>query len=115
MSLGSVVIVLLAVALLAAAVLLARSGNPNPWPQIVVAMFTAGVCFTVGGASGKDTSGPSVATVVAAVVGLLSVAAAAVALVPRSPQAPHSRVPMLFSTAGIVIGALGLVVNQLAG
>ena len=33
MSAGSVVIVLLAVALLAAAVLLVRSRNPNPWPR----------------------------------------------------------------------------------
>ncbi len=49
MSLGSVVIVLLAVALLAAAVLLVRSRNPNPWPPIVVAMLASGVCFTVGG------------------------------------------------------------------
>ena len=78
-------------------------------------MLASGVCFTVGGASGEDTTGPSIATVVAAVVGLLSVAAAIIALVPRSRNRSPSRLPMLLSTGGIVIGAVGLVLNQLAG
>ena len=115
MSPGSVVIVLLAVVLLVAAVALLRSRNPNPWPSVVVAMVVSGVCFTVGGASGEDTSGPSIATVVAAIVGLLSVAGAILALVPRSRNRPPSRLPMLLSTGGILIGAVGLVLNQLAG
>jgi len=115
MSPGSVVIVLLAVALLVAAVMLVRSRNPNPWPPIVTAMVTSGVCFTIGGASAEDTTGPSVATVAAAVVGLLSVAAAIVALVPRSRQRPPSRLPMMLSIGGILIGAAGLVLNLLVG
>ena len=78
-------------------------------------MLASGVCFTVGGGSGEDASGPSIATVVAAIVGLLSVAAAILALVPRSRNRPPSRLPMLLSTGGILIGAVGLVLNQLAG
>jgi hypothetical protein len=113
-SLGGVVVVVLAVALLVGAVLLVRSGNPYPWPAIVVAMLTSGVCFTVGGDSAPDASGPSVATVAGAIIGLLSVVAAVTALIPRSEDAPLSRAPTLLAVAAIVVGALGLLVNQLA-
>jgi drug/metabolite transporter (DMT)-like permease len=113
MSLGSIVIVLLAVVLLATTAWLVLSRNANPWPSIVVAMFTSGVCFAVGGGSGEDTAGPSAATVAAAIVGVLSVAAAATALVPRSEEAGPSRIPRLLASAGIVIGAVGLVLNVL--
>ena len=115
MSLGSVLVVVLAVGLLVTTALLVLSRNANPWQSIVVAMFTSGVCFAVGGGSGKDTSGPSVATVAASVVGVLSVAAAATALVPRSEEAAPSRIPKLLAAAGIVIGAVGLVLNVLVG
>ncbi len=77
MSLGSVVIVLLAIALLATVVVLVRARNPNPWTPIVAAMVTSGICFT-----GKR---------------------------------PPSRWPILLSLGGIVIGAVGLLLNQLAG
>jgi cytochrome c biogenesis factor len=113
MSLGSVAIAVLATVLLVAVPLLFRAPSANPWPAIVVAMFTTGVAFAVGGGSGDETSGPSIATVVAAIIGLLSVAAAVLALVPRSLDAPPSRLPMMLAAAGIVIGALGLVLNQL--
>ena len=64
MSLGSLVVVLVAVALLAVVAFLLRSRNPNPWPSIVVAMLTSGICFTVGGDATEETTEPSVATVV---------------------------------------------------
>ena len=83
-TLGTVVVVALAVALLVIAVLLVRSRNPHPWPAIVAAMLTSGVCYTVGGGSGENAAGPSVATVIASIVGFLSVAAAIIALIPRS-------------------------------
>ena len=72
-TLGTVVVVALAVALLMIAVLLVRSRNPHPWPAIVAAMLTSGICYTVGGGSGENDAGPSVATVIASIVGFLSV------------------------------------------
>ncbi len=114
-SLGSVLIVVLAVVLLVVAVVLLRSRNPLPWPAIVVAWITSGVCFTVGGGSGQDEAGPSVATVAAAVVAFLGLGAATIALVPRSRTMPPSRVPIVLSSAGIVIGAVGLLVNLVTG
>jgi phosphate/sulfate permease len=113
MSLGSVLLVVLAVVLLACAVLVFRSSTANSWTAIVLAMLTCGVSFTVGGNSGDDASGPSVATVVGAVVGVLSVAAAIISLVPSSRESRPSRVPMILATAAIVIGAVGLAVSQL--
>jgi hypothetical protein len=112
-SLGSVVVVLIAVALLVVAALLLRSRSVMPWPAIIVAMVTSGICFTVGGDASKDTSEPSVATVVAAVVGVVSVGAAITAMVPRSHKAPPPRLPLLLSGAAIVVGAVGLLVNEL--
>jgi hypothetical protein len=115
MSLGSVVIVIVAIVLLGSVAALVRSHSANPWSAIVVAMLVSGICFSVGGSSGKDDAGPSVATVVAAIVGLLSVAAAIRALVPRSSDESPTRVPMLLACGGIVVGALGLVLNQIVG
>ena len=112
---ATLVVVALAVALLVTAVILFRSSNDLPWPAIVVAMLTSAVCFTVGGSSGEDTAGPSVATVMASVVGLVSVVAAIMALVPRSGEAPASRSPIMLSAAGIVLGAVGLLVNLVTG
>ena len=56
MSLGSVAIAVLAIVLLVAVPLLFRAPSANPWPAIVVAMFTTGVAFAVGGGSGDETS-----------------------------------------------------------
>jgi len=112
-SLGAIVVVLLALLLLAALVLVVRAGHGTPWPAILLAMITSGVCFTVGGDSAPNSSEPSVATVSAAVVGLLSLAAAITALVRGPSDLPMSRVPVSLASAAIVIGALGLVVNEL--
>jgi hypothetical protein len=114
MTLGAVVVAVLAVAMLLSAGLVVRSHGSNPWPGIVLAMVTSGVCFTVGGDSHADSSGPSVATVAAAVVGVLSVVAAIFAMVPRSPEMAPSRVPILLSAGAIALGAVGLLVNLLA-
>jgi|EndMetStandDraft_8_1072994.scaffolds.fasta_scaffold98615_3 hypothetical protein len=113
MDLGAVMIVILAVVLLVAAGLLVRARNTTSWPAIVVAMVTSGICFTVGGDSVTDASGPSAATVAASIVGLVSVVAAIIALVPRSEDAPPSRLATVLAAAAIVVGALGLVINQL--
>ena len=109
-----VVVVVVAVGLLVTVALLLRSRNAHPWSAIVVAMLTSGVCFTVGGESAEDAAGPSIATVVAGIVGALSVVAAILALAPRSGDAPASRVPMLMAAGGIAVGAVGLVLNQMA-
>ena len=101
--------------LLVAAVLLVRSRQVSPWPAIVVATIASGVCFTVGGDTSRDTSGPSVATVVAATVGILTVVAAVLALVRRLEGAPLSRIPTLVAVAAILIGAVGLIVSQVSG
>ena len=42
-------------------------------------------------------------------------AAAIMALVPGPGDSPPSRLPIFLSAAGMVIGALGLVLNQMAG
>jgi hypothetical protein len=113
-TLGTVVVVALAVALLVAPVLLLRSKNPHPWPAIVGAMLTSGVCYTVGG-GGQDASGPSVATVIASIVGFLSVVAAVIALVPRSGNAPPPRSPIMMAAGAIGLGGIGLLITLVAG
>jgi hypothetical protein len=110
---GSVVVVVLAVLLLAAAVVLLRSSAVSPWPAIVAAAVASGVCFTVGGGSGRDATEPSVATVVAAVAGILTLVAAVLAQVPRVARPPFARMPTYVAVAAIVIGAVGLVVHEL--
>lgn len=112
---ATLVVVALAVALFATAVVLFRSRSALPWPAIAVAMLTSAVCFTVGGSSAKDTSGPSVATVIASVVGFVSVVAAILALVPRSGESPASRSAIQLAAAGIVLGSIGLLVNLVTG
>jgi uncharacterized membrane protein YozB (DUF420 family) len=114
-SLGAVIEVVLAVVLLVAAAWLLRSRGVSPWPAIVVAAFTSGVCFTVGGDSARDASEPSVATIVAAIAGILTVVAAILALVPRVARPPFTRLPTLVASAAIVVGAVGLLVNRLVG
>jgi hypothetical protein len=113
--LGAVVIVVIAVGLMIAAVVLVRSRKVTPWPAIVVAMLASAVCFTVGGDTARDASQPSVATVIGAGVGVLSVVAAVLAMIRRPEGSPLTRVPTLIATAAIVIGAVGLIVNQLTG
>jgi len=113
-SLGAVVVVVLAILLLVAAALLVRSEHLSAWPAIVVAAVASGICFTVGGDSARGPSGPSIATVVGAVAGIVTVAAAALALVPRT-RPPFTRLPTLVATAAIVIGAAGLLLNELIG
>ena len=116
MSVGSVVLLVLAIALLATAVLLVRSSNGLPWPAIVVAALTSAVCFTVGGDASADTSGPSVATVMGSVTGLLSVIAAIMALVPkRTHEGSAPRTPIVLSSGGIALGAIGLLLTLLSG
>jgi hypothetical protein len=112
-SLGAVVVVVLAVALLAVAGLLVRSRQLSAWPPIVAAVVTAGICFTVGGNTDRGGSEPTLATVVAAVAGLMTVVAAVLALVPRVARPPLTRMPSLIATAAIVVGAVGLLVNEL--
>jgi hypothetical protein len=114
-TLGTVVVVALAVALLVIAVLLVRSRNPHPWPAIVAAMLTSGVCYTVGGGSGENAAGPSVATVIASIVGFLSVVAAIIALIPRSGHAPPPRAPIVLSAGGIGLAGIGLLINLVTG
>ena len=114
MDLGGVMIAVLAVVLLVAAVLLVRSRETTSWPAIVVAMVTSGICFTIGGDSTTEGSGPSPATVAASIVGVVSVIAAIIAMVPRSREAPPSRIATVLAAAAIVVGALGLVINQLS-
>jgi hypothetical protein len=110
-----IVVVVLAFALLVTAVLLLRSPSAHPWPAIVAAMLTSGVCYTIGGVSVEDTPGPNAATVAASVVGLLSVVAAVIALIPRSRSVPASRAPIVLSSAGIVLGSVGLVLTVVTG
>jgi drug/metabolite transporter (DMT)-like permease len=112
---GSVVVVVLAVLLLVAAAWLLRTRLVTPWPAIVAAAVASGICFTVGGGSGRDATEPSVATVVAAVVGLLTLVAAIMAQVPRLAEPPFTKVPMYIAVGAVVIGAGGLVVNELVG
>ena len=112
---GSIVIVVVAVALLVTAVLLVRSPG-LPWPAIVVAALTSAICFTVGGDTSTDTSGPSIATVTGSVAGLVSVLAAIMALVPkRSHDGPARRTPIVLSAGAIAFGAVGLLITVLNG
>jgi hypothetical protein len=113
--LGDLAIVVVAVALLVAAALLLRSRRVSPWPAIVVAAFSSGVCFTVGGNAPRAGSEPNVATVAAAIVGLITVAAAILSLIRWPESSPIARTPILVAVAGIAIGAVGLLVNQLVG
>jgi hypothetical protein len=116
MTAGSIVILLLGVAMLVSAVLLVRSSSRLPWPAIVVAAATSAVCFTVGGDSSEGPTGPSVATVAASVAGLLSVVAAIIALAPKgSEEGPAPRTPIVLSAVGIVLGGLGLLLSLLTG
>ena len=115
MSLDGVLIVVIAVGLVAAAVMLVRSRRVSPWPAIVTGTVASGICFTIGGSSGRDASEPSIATVVGAIVGLICVAAAVLSLVRRPERTPLSRMPTLMAATATVIGAVGLIVHLVAG
>lgn len=112
MSVGSVVAVLLGLLLLVVAVVVLRSERPHPWPSILIAMAGSAVCFAVGG-NDSDRSGPSIATVAAALVGVVSVIAAVVAMRPRSRESAPSRIPILLAAVATVVAGAGLVLNQL--
>ena len=115
---ASVVLVVLAVALLVTAVLLVRSSSRLPWPAILVAALTAAICFTVGGDSGQDTSGPDIATVTGSIAGFVSVIAAVLSLAPKRSRPEDGRgprTPILLSAAGIAVGAVGLLLSRLGG
>src|SRR4051812_34089566 len=105
---------MVACGLLAAAVLVLRSGNGLPWPALGLASLTSAICFTVGGSTGSSRSGPDLATLSGAIVGVMTIAAAIAALVPRHDEHPTpSRIPIVIATAGVVIGACGLVISLL--
>lgn len=113
---GTIVVVLLALGLLVTAGLLVRARPSVPWPGIISAAVASGICFTVGGDADENGSGPDVAIVMGSVVGFLCVVSAVVALLPRrSGNRPPSKVPFLLSVGATVLGALGLLVSQLAG
>ena len=113
-TLGTIVVVILAIALLVTPVLMLRSKNPHPWPAIVGAMLTSGVCYTVGG-GGQEASGPSVATVIASIVGFLSVVAAFIALMPRSGERSAPKSPIILAAGAIGLGGVGLLITLVAG
>ena|SRR5215210_3112432 len=113
LSLGSIVILVIAVVLLVAAVLLVRSSGP-PWPAIVVAALASAVCFTVGGDTVQDSSGPTVATVTGSIAGAMSVAAAIITLVPTRVTGDRTpRAAIVVAAAGIAIGVIGLLLSLL--
>ena len=113
---GTIVVVVLALGLIATAALLLRARPSVPWPAIIAAAAASGICFTVGGDAGKDGSGPDLAIVMGSVVGFLCVVAAIVALVPRrSGGRPPSQVAFLLSVGATALGGAGLLVSRLAG
>lgn len=112
MSVGSVVVVVIALVLLAMATLILQRRVINPWPAILVVMVTCGVAFTVGGASDVDNGDPDMATVVAAILGLCSVAAAILALVPRPRDSALTWLPVWLASGATIAGAVALVVYE---
>ena len=108
---SSVIVAVLAVALLVSAFLLARARSAHPWAAIGTAALTSAICFTVGGESVVDTPGPSLGVTVGGIVGLLSLVAGVVALMPRSGQRPAPRTPILLAVGAIVVGAVALLFN----
>jgi drug/metabolite transporter (DMT)-like permease len=116
----TILLIAVAIALVAGAVLTFLRGSGLPFPSLGLSALTAAVCFTVGGATGKNLRGPDVATVMGALVGVLTVAAAIISLVPGAEDAPDApgaeqppRVPILIATGAVVIGSVGLVVSLL--
>jgi hypothetical protein len=106
-------LIVLAVGLVVGVVLVFRSTD-LPWPMIGLAAFTSAVCFTVGGDTGANLSGPDLALVVGAVAGVATVASAILALTPHDMKRSRpSRLPVMLSAIGTVVGAVGLVVSLL--
>jgi hypothetical protein len=115
-ALGTALLVLLAVVLLVVVVRLLRSPSALPWPAIGVAALVSAVDFTVGGSTGQSLAGPDLAIVAAAVAGCLTVLAAVLALAPhRRHVGRPRRTPLVVACLGAAVGALGLLVSQLAG
>ena len=80
-----------------------RSTDPHPWSAISIAMLTSAVIVPMLGES----------EFTAAVVGILSVVAGVLALIPRSRSLEPSRLPLRIAIVAIVIGAAGLLLNEL--
>jgi hypothetical protein len=112
-TLPTTLLIVLAVGLVVGVVLVLRRTD-LPWPMIGLSALTSAVCFTVGGDTGADLKGPDVALVMGAVAGVATVASAILALAPHDRHRPRpSRLPILLSAAGTVLGAIGLVVSLL--
>lgn len=113
MSLGTLVVVVASIALLAAAVLQLRAG-PLPFPAIITAALTSSLCYTVGGATADESTAPSIPIVMGSLVGVMALVAMVVSLVPRTPQADRERrAPLVIAAAGTIVGSLGLLLHQL--
>ena len=110
-TLSNAVILALVVVLLVCAAVFFRSRNPHPWTAILVAAVAAGACFTVGGESATDSSGPSVATIFAGIVGLLCVVSGVAALVPRPVDRPAPQAPSILASSAVALAAVGLLLN----
>lgn len=110
---GTVLVLVLAAGLLAAAVRLVRYPSTAPWPAIGVCALTAAVDFAVGG--DWLSAGLSAAIVAGAVVGLITLLAAVLALVTVSSRLTAPGTPRMIAVGGTVLGALALVLNVLMG
>ncbi len=111
---GSVVVVVLALALAGAAVVQLRSG-PLPFPAIITGALTCTLCYIVAGTVSGDSSLPSVPTVMGSFVGVLTLVAMVISLVPRSPELDRTRrSPIYIAVAGTLLGATGLLVHVFA-
>ncbi len=112
-TLPTALLIVIAVALVIGVVVVLRT-TTLPWPMIGLSALTSGICFTVGGDTGANQSGPDLALVMGAVAGVATVASAILALTPHDRQRPRpSRLPLLIPAVGTVVGATGLVISLL--
>lgn len=108
-TIGAVLVVLIALALVGAAVVQLRSG-PLPFPAIITGALTCTVCYIVAGTVNSSSSLPSVPTVVGSFVGVLTLVAMVISLIPRSPERDRTRrSPIYIAVAGTFVGAAGLL------
>lgn len=110
-TLGTLVVLALGIGLLVLVVLMVRSGGAITWPAIGLAALTSGICFTVGGSTDHDTTGPDIDIVMGSVVGLLCLVAVIAVLVPTRRDGPVAKAPVWLSLVGIVLGAVGLLLS----
>jgi len=110
-TIGTVVVVVGAVALAVAAVLQLR-GGPLPFPAIITGAVTCSLCYIVAGASQNDSDLPSVPTVVGSAVGVMTIGAMIISLVPRSPDRDDNRrSPIWLAASGTLLGSVGLLAH----